>query len=80
MFLALLVIVSGLYIHGYSQNVKVKHGIEEVKQKRVSAKVANAELKKQLYQMTDPATLEEMARQEGLILERKPEYISYDWR
>lgn len=41
-----------------------------------SASVKNAELKSELYEMTDARRLEEVALASGLVLERNPRYLT----
>ena len=83
-FFILLVVVllvgGGGYIFEYSALADLRHRLETASGQLEEAKVANADLKELLYQRIDPTSLERLAKDRGLLLERRPEYLSrHQW-
>jgi len=79
-FLAILFCVlfigGGIYIFSYNSFVAHRHAVSNLRDYIVIAEVENADLKKDLYRVLDPVRLEAQADAYGLILDKKPEYLT----
>lgn len=80
MFVALVLMVAVfggvMCISQYSAVAENRQEIRELKGDIVDAKVYNVDLKNDFYQIVDPAKLELMAGDYGLVLENNPEYMN----
>lgn len=78
-FLAALffaVFVGGLvYIFEYNALVNARYREEALKQEIVEMQVKNADLKNDLYTITNPGALQKLAVTSNLVLDAKPNYI-----
>ena len=72
----ILFIGGGIYIFTYNSFVAHRHTVNGLEDRIVAAEVENADLKKSLYRTLDPVLLEARAAEYGLILDRKPEYLT----
>ena len=71
-----LFVGGGIYILTYNSFVAHRHTVNGLEDRIVAAEVENADLKKSLYRILDPVLLEVRAAEYGLILDRKPEYLT----
>jgi len=70
------VLIGGLvYIFEYNGLVNARYQEQQLKQDIVDMRVKNADLKNNLYTITNPATLQKLAVASNLILDRQPNYI-----
>ena len=69
------VIAAVLGVFLYNQLINIRHEISRQEENLQKIEVANAELKNNLYQITDAKNLETSAAQNGLVLEKKPQYL-----
>jgi len=77
-FLILLIIIflmAGFYIYEYNRVVSLNYQVSFLKKSIDSYQKLNSEQKSQYYQLTDPARLEELAKENGLILDQQPQYL-----
>ncbi len=71
-----VVLVGGLvYIFEYNALVDARYEEQQLKQSIVQMQVKNADLKNNLYTITNPATLQKLAVASNLVLDRQPNYI-----
>ncbi len=75
-FLGILLLLGELYIYQYNQLVSLHYQIKNLENELASLKSINLGLQKELYQVTSPSNLEKIAKQQGLILESSPKYLS----
>ncbi len=75
MGLFLSVFLTGAYIYFYSEGVSLRHSISEGSKNLQELQVANAELKNQLYQITDLSNLNSVIESKKLVKDKRPEYI-----
>ncbi|MEK7505996.1 MAG: hypothetical protein AAB377_03315 [Patescibacteria group bacterium] len=75
------IFASGIfYVLEYNSLVNARYQASSLKKQIADATAANADLKNNLYKMTDPVKLDLLAKEHHLILERKPQYINqYQW-
>ncbi len=73
MFVSIGVAVFGMFI--YNQLVNLRHEISKYETNLSRAEVKNAELKNNLYSITDANKLESLADTQGLVLDKNPEYV-----
>lgn len=59
----------------YSKTVDLKHNIAGVEENIQKDRVINAEIKSQLFKMTDPELLSDAAKQKGLIEDKNPKWV-----
>lgn len=64
-----------LNIYFYNENVSLKHSISADSKNLQGLQVANAELKSQLYAVTDLSNLNVIAKGKNLVKETKPQYL-----
>jgi len=69
----IIIAVWGVFI--YNQLINLRHEVIRQENKIQKAEVLNAELKNNLYQLTDTKNLETSANQNNLVLEKKPQYV-----
>lgn len=79
-FLIFSVLLAGgsFYIHQYNQMVNLKHYLSNLEEVLTREQVANADLKDQLYKITDPAKLKSAAVENGLFLDNQPNYLEIE--
>ncbi len=81
-FLALVfgvLLVGGIiYIFQYNALVDIRFEIRSLKDRIVELEAVNADLKNNLYKMTEPEKLQSFAEENGLILEKNPKFLSSD--
>ncbi|MEK7512650.1 MAG: hypothetical protein AAB601_00435 [Patescibacteria group bacterium] len=79
-FLIILGIVLGggglFYVFEYASVVEARSVKKALRAETVTLQVKNADLKNSLYSMTDAASLERLAKDLGLIMEKRPEYLN----
>lgn len=66
------------YIFEYNSLVDIRFEIRSLKEKIAENQALNADLKHSLYKITEPEGFRELARQEGLVLEKNPKFLSSD--
>ena len=77
-FIILLIIIflmAGVYIYGYNRVVSLSYRISSLEKAISNYQNLNSDLKSQYYQLTDPARLEELAKENGLIMDQRPQYL-----
>ncbi len=77
-FLILLIVIflmAGVYIYEYNRMVGLNYRVSSLEKSISSYQNLNSDLKSQYYQLTDPAHLEELAKENGLILDQQPQYL-----
>ncbi len=72
---AIFIAAGIVYIFEYNLSVDAKYEIKELKQEIVKMQEQNADLKSKHYTMTDPARLEKLVSEFGLIIDRQPKYL-----
>lgn len=79
-FISAIVICSllggGFIIFQYTHLADSRFELSSLKERLVVLEASNADLKNNLYELTDPARLERFGREQGLVLERQPEYLT----
>jgi len=76
-FLFATLLCGGLvYIYEYNKFVDTRYETQSIKKSILVYQTANAELKNKLYKELDPAYLRDLATQQGLIIEKHPQYIT----
>ncbi len=73
---ATLVCGSLLYIYEYNKFVDARFGVQALKKSIVEYETQNAELKKNLYTTLNPVSLQNLAIQKGLVIEKHPQYVT----
>lgn len=74
-FGALLLLGFIFLITAYNQMVNLRHGISDMRVETQKLGIQSAELKDQLFQTFDPSKVEILAKNRGLVKEKKPSYI-----
>jgi len=64
-----MVLVSYVYL------VETRHGLSSVRSSMELAKIENAELKNQYFQLTNAESLERLAGEMGLVQDKNPEWV-----
>ncbi len=76
-FIFTLLLAGGiLYIFEYNALVDARFKLRFLKEKIVELEAINADLKNNLYKITEPRKLQELARSGELVLEQSPEFLS----
>lgn len=71
----LVAIGAGIWIYQYNALADARYELKELENKIVELEVENAELKNDLYKITDPSHLQEVASVEGMVIEENPNYL-----
>jgi len=72
-----ITLVAGLiYIREYNLFVNIRNERSQIKKMLVDLQTKNADLKNALYLVIEPKKLEAIAKANGLVLERLPEYLN----
>jgi len=66
---------AAITVFSYSRVAGLKHNIAVLEQEIDEAKSVNADLKNNLFKMTDPQSLELIAAEKGLIEDRNPKWV-----
>lgn len=75
----IILLIGGLfYIYQYNQLVSLKHRLAALEKNYIQAQMLNADLKTQLYQLTDTEILKSIAAEKGLIMDIKPHYLNLE--
>lgn len=77
-FLVLLIVIflmAGFYIYEYNRVVGLNYQVSSLSKTIDEYQKTNSEQKNQYYQLTDPARLEQLAKENGLILDQQPQYL-----
>ncbi|MCP6719855.1 MAG: hypothetical protein KJI72_00825 [Patescibacteria group bacterium] len=70
-------LVGGLvYIFTYNSLVDTRFQLKTLKEDIVKGQALNADLKNNIYKITDPANLGGLASEHSLVLERNPDYLN----
>lgn len=70
-------IVGGIVlIYEYNAVADARFSIQSLKQEIVDLEVRGAELKNELYEITDPAKLQKIVADYHLVVEQKPHYLT----
>ena len=67
--------MAGFYIYEYNRVVGLDYRASSLEKSIAEYQRINAEKKSQYYKLTDPARLEELAKENGLILDQQPQYL-----
>lgn len=70
-----IVIAVAIGVSLYNQLINLRHETAAQETNLQKMEVANAELKNNLYQLTDNENLPALARDKNLVLEKNPKYI-----
>lgn len=70
-----LIIIAYWSISAYSQQVDLKHALNNAEQRLRDLELANAEIKDRLYKLTDPSYLIKFAEERGLVKVKSPIYL-----
>lgn len=74
--LAMLLISLAVFsIYIYNQNVGLRHLISQNSKELQAQVVKNGDLKNQFYQVLSAKTVESVARAQGLVREKNPQYL-----
>lgn len=68
--------VSVIGIVAYNASLKVRHQFSALRDRVEELGITNADLKNQLYSLTDSKTLSSVATRIGLVPERNPQYLN----
>jgi len=71
--------MAGFYIYEYNQMVGLNYQMKSLKEAIIDYQSQNSDLKSQYYQLTNPAVLEKIAKENGLILEQQPQYLGINF-
>ena len=77
-FLIILIVIflmAGFYIYEYNHMVGLNYRVSSLEKSIVKYQSLNSDLKTQSYQLTAPAHLEELAKENGLIMDQQPQYL-----
>lgn len=76
-FLLFAVLVAGglVYIFEYNALVNARYQTQTLKQQITALELTNADLKNQLYQITNPDALQKLALASDLVIDRAPQYL-----
>jgi len=79
-FLMLLFITllcgSLVYIYEYNKFVDARFEVQKLKESIISYETKSADFKKELYTMLSPTMLQSLAIEQGLVIEKHPEYVT----
>ena len=67
-----------VYIFQYNALVDIRFEIDSLEGKIVELEAVNADLKNDLYRVTEPERLQTLAKENNLILEKNPKFLSSD--
>lgn len=73
---ALLLVGGLMYVYLYSELVDNRHAIKNAKESIIAFEVENADLKNQLFTLTDPSGLEIFAAEFDFVFENNPQYLN----
>jgi len=73
--IALFILISGLWLFVYSQQVVMRHNLVSFENNLKDVKVKNAELKDNLYNLLNPANLSDLASSLNLIKDQDPNFL-----
>lgn len=71
-----LLVCGGFYISEYASVAESRNAINELKKVTSDLQQENADLKNKLYAMIDPAKLEAVGVDSGLLKESQPQYVT----
>jgi cell division protein FtsL len=71
-----LLICGGFYISEYTTLAETRHSVDSLKASVGELQQKNADLKKELYALIDPAQLEAAGVDSGLQKESRPHYVT----
>lgn len=77
-FVKLFLVVAvgaGIWIYQYNALADARYEVEELKNNIAELEVQNAELKNDLYKVTDPSHLQEVASAKGMVIDESPNYL-----
>lgn len=78
-FIFLLAIMVGgglIFIFEYNTFVNARFTADNLKKEIVGLETSNANLKNTLYATLDPETLQALATERGLVIEKRPSYLT----
>lgn len=67
--------MAGFYIYEYNHMVGLKYQVQSLEKSLADYQNQNSNLKSQYYQLIDPTRLEELAKENGLIMDQRPQYL-----
>lgn len=75
-FVILILLGGSFYIFEYNQFATNRDLLQKIKTSIAELQVKNADLKNNLYEIIDGPRLLSLAKERGLVLDKKPEYLS----
>ena len=63
-------------VSGYLQTVGLRHDLEARRAELDRLRVENVELKNKFFQLVDSTSLENLAKEKGLLQEKNPQWVS----
>ncbi len=75
LLLIVIFFMAGFYIYEYNHMVGLKYQVQFLEKSLVDYQNQNSNFKSQYYQLVGPTRLEELAKENGLILEQRPQYL-----
>jgi hypothetical protein len=79
MILGAMLLCGFIYlIIAYNQMVNLRHGISDMRAEMQRLGAESASLKDKLFETFDPSGVEALAKQQGLVREKKPSYLETD--
>jgi len=70
-----LVFCAGWWVVLYNNLIGLRHDVKETREMLSQARVHNAELKNELYHITDSVLEEAFFSESGLVLDQNPQYV-----
>jgi len=71
--------MAGFYIYSYNQMVGLNYRVGFLEKSITDSQIQNSDLKSLYYQLINPARLEELAKENGLILDQHPQYLGMNF-
>lgn len=75
-FFVLILVGGSFYIFEYNDFVGNRESLKRIKNSIAELQVENAEFRNKFYEIVDGPRLEHFAKERGLVLDKKPDYLS----
>lgn len=75
LLLIVIFIMAGFYIYEYNHIAGLNYRVKSLEKSITNFQIESSNLKSQYYQLIDPARLEELAKENSLVLEQRPQYL-----
>ena len=79
LLLIVIFLMAGFYIYEYNHMVGLNYRVKSLEKFISNVQAESSNLKSRYYQLIDPARLEELAKENGLILEQRPQYLGVNF-